>query len=164
MTPVLVEVVNRSRVALDEAAVATLVAAVAAAEGAAGAELGVRFVGEHAMRALNREHRGLDEPTDVLSFPLEEAGEWAASAGEAAGEGRPPRLLGDVVVCPRFALRHASARRLAPAPAQEIGTLLVHGVLHLLGYDHERDAGEMAARQAELLRHVRWETLLGPSR
>ncbi len=181
MSVTLVEVVNRSRAALDEGAVAAFVGAVVAAEGAAGAELGVRFVGERAMRALNRDHRGLDETTDVLSFPLEEAGEWGAAegGGEAGAErakvtgavdgaeagaagARPPRLLGDIVVCPRVALRQARVAQLPPA--QELATLIVHGVLHLLGYDHERDAGEMMRRQGELLADLRWEALYASSR
>ena len=93
----------------------------------------------------------------MLSFPLEEAGEGAglAAAGGSAG---PPRLLGDVVVCARQALRQARADSLPPA--FELAVLLVHGTLHLLGYDHEIDAGQMALRQAELLELVDWEALV----
>jgi rRNA maturation RNase YbeY len=171
-----VEVVNGTRVALDAAAVAALVDVVLTAEGAAGAEVGVTFVGERRIRALNREHRGRDEVTDVLAFPLEDAdpgegeveGETPPGAGGtgevrgatvAAREGsEPPRLLGDVVVCARQALRQARAAGLPPAV--ELSVLLVHGTLHLLGYDHEVDAGAMALRQAELLESVRWEGLV----
>ena len=81
------------------------------------------------IRALNRDHRGRDEPTDVLSFPVDEN---APPAG--------PRELGDVVVCPE----HTTDLREA----------VVHGALHLAGMDHERDEGEMLALQAELLRWV----------
>lgn len=165
-----VEVVNGTRVAIDAVAVAALVDVVLAAEGAAGAEVGVTFVGERRMRDLNREHRGRDEVTDVLAFPLEDAGEGEAPPGAGdAGEGRgatgparddgaPPRLLGDVVVCTRQALRQARAAGLPPAV--ELAVLLVHGTLHLLGYDHEVDAGAMALRQTELLESVRWEGLV----
>jgi probable rRNA maturation factor len=155
-----VEVVNRTRVQIDEAAVAAVVDVVLAAEGAAGAEVGVTFVGERRMRALNREHRRRDQVTDVLAFPLEDADEIDLQGG--GGENGPPRLLGDVVVCTRQALRQARAAGLPPAT--ELAVLLVHGTLHLLGHDHETDAGAMALRQAELLESVRWETLLVEAR
>ena len=153
----LVEVFNRTRLSIDEAAVARLVARVLEAEGVDHAESSVEFVGERRIRALNVEHRGRDEVTDVLSFPLEDAGEGPgpAVAGRPAG---PPRLLGDVVICARQALRQARADALPPA--LELAVLLVHGTLHLLGYDHEVDAGQMALRQAELLELVDWEALV----
>ena len=160
-----VDVVNGTRVELDEAAVAALVAGALEAEGVERAELFVEFVGERRIRALNRDHRGKDEVTDVLSFPLEEPGEW--EAGDDADDETPddetdvdgpPRLLGDVVICARQALRQARADSLPPS--FELAVLLVHGTLHLLGYDHETDAGEMALRQAEILELVRWEDLV----
>lgn len=153
-----VEVVNRTRVAIDEVAVATLVDVVLTAEGAAGAEVGVTFVGERRIRDLNREHRDVDQVTDVLSFPLEDAGETRGAA-DAVADGGAPRLLGDVVVCARQALRQAFAAGLPPGV--ELAVLLVHGTLHLLGHDHETDAGAMLRRQAELLEQVRWEALVG---
>ena len=126
-----------------------------AAEGAAGAEVGVTFVGDGRIRALNRDYRGRDEVTDVLSFPLEDAdqgpGGERGRRRRAAAAG-PPRLLGDVVVGARQALRQARADGLPPSA--EVAVLLVHGALHLLGYDHETDAGQMALRQAELLEDV----------
>ena len=152
----LVEVFNRTRVRLDDEAVARLVAGVLEAEGVENAEASVELVGERRMRALNAEHRGRDEVTDVLSFPLEEAGEGPGPA--AAGAAAPPRLLGDIVVCARQALRQARADSLPPA--FELAVLLVHGALHLLGYEHETDAGRMALRQAELLELVDWEALV----
>ena len=88
--------------------------------------LAVALVGEERIRALNREHRGIDRPTDVLAFPVDERG---AAAG--------PRELGDVVVCPQ----HAS----------DVTEAVVHGVLHLCGYDHEVDRGEMLALQRRVL-------------
>ncbi len=160
-----VEVANRTRVPVCEVAVAELVDLVLAAEGAAGAEVGVTFVGERRMRALNREHRARDAVTDVLAFPLEDEEEIAVvreaegGAGEAAAPDGPPRLLGDVVICARQALLQARAAGLPPAA--ELAVLLVHGTLHLLGYDHETDAGHMALRQAELLETARWEELVG---
>jgi probable rRNA maturation factor len=89
----------------------------------------IEFVGEDRMRELNRDYRQLDEPTDVLSFGLDEDG---PSAG--------PRELGDVVIC--------------PPRTDDIREAVVHGALHLSGMDHERDDGEMLALQAELLQWV----------
>ena len=179
----LVEVFNGTRARLDCEAVALLVARVLEAEEVYDAELSVIFVGERRIRALIRDHRGRDEVTDVLSFPLEHADEELPGAAgesrandeseaggavvddrrayEAADEAvpcAPPRLLGDIVVCARQALRQARADSLPPA--FELAVLLAHGVLHLLGCDHEVDAGEMARRQAEVLEFVAWEGLL----
>lgn len=91
--------------------------------------LAVEFVDEQRIRELNREHRGRDETTDVLSFAIDEA-------GPAAG----PRELGDIVIC--------------PANTEDLREAVVHGALHLSGMDHEDDDGEMLALQAELLRWV----------
>ncbi len=104
-------------------------AAVAAALGTVGVtegHLSVELVDERRMRELNRRHRQLDRPTDVLSFPLD-------GTGPVAG----PRELGDVVICPTHAADTVEAA--------------VHGVLHLCGYDHETDAGEMLALQERVL-------------
>jgi probable rRNA maturation factor len=100
-------------------------AALAAGEVRDG-HLAIAFVSEAEIRRLNREHRGRDEPTDVLSFPID-------SAGAAAG----PRELGDVVLC--------TARCDDPLEA------VVHGVLHLCGMDHEIDSGEMLAIQDRVM-------------
>jgi len=83
-------------------------------------------VDSNRIRELNRDHRGRDEPTDVLSFPVDEA---APAAG--------PRELGDVIICPEH----------TEDPIEAV----VHGVLHLCGYDHETDSGEMLALQARVL-------------
>jgi probable rRNA maturation factor len=90
------------------------------AGGVSEGHLSVELVGPDRIRELNREHRGRDEPTDVLSFPID-------GAGRVAG----PRELGDVVICPERAV--------------DLRQATVHGVLHLCGYDHETDAGEMLA-------------------
>lgn len=92
---------------------------------AAGVDTGhlsVELVGEDRIRELNRAHRGLDESTDVLSFPIDEEGSVPG-----------PRELGDVVICPEQTVDLAEAT--------------VHGVLHLCGYDHENDDGEMLELQ-----------------
>jgi len=108
-------------------------AASAAALGAAGVNdghLAVELVGPERIQALNREHRGRDRPTDVLSFPVD-------GAGEVAG----PRELGDVVICRQH--------------TEDLLEATVHGVLHLCGYDHEADDGEMLALQARVLAGLR---------
>jgi probable rRNA maturation factor len=92
--------------------------------------LAIELVGEARIRELNREHRGKDEPTDVLSFPVDEAG---PSAG--------PRELGDVVICPEH--------------TADVIEATVHGVLHLCGYDHETDDGEMLELQQQVLQSLR---------
>jgi probable rRNA maturation factor len=117
-----VEVSNRSGLAVDEAAAAALAREVLAAEGVADGELGLAFVPADEMQALKREHLGVDEPTDVLSFPLD--GRDELPAGE-------PRALGDVVLCPEVV-------------GDGWREPLVHGLLHLLGYDHGK---EMADRE-----------------
>jgi rRNA maturation RNase YbeY len=125
---------------LDPAALERLALALLAAEGVAGAcALGIAFVAEAEMQALNAEHRALAEVTDVLSFPLDGRDEL------------PPgleRQLGDVVICHAQAVRQAAEAGIEPVA--EVRTLVLHGLLHLLGYDHEVDAGEMLARQVEL--------------
>jgi probable rRNA maturation factor len=90
----------------------------------------VEFVDPDRIQDLNREHRAVDEPTDVLSFPVD-------GAEEVAG----PRELGDIVIC--------------PAHTRDLREAVVHGALHLSGMDHETDDGEMLALQAELMRWVR---------
>lgn len=107
--------------------------AAAAALGAAGVadgHLAVELVDAERIRALNREHRGVDAPTDVLAFPID-------GTGPAAG----PRELGDVAICPEH--------------CADVTEAAVHGVLHLCGYDHEADEGEMLSLQAEVLAGLR---------
>jgi probable rRNA maturation factor len=120
-----VEVENRSGEEVDEAGAVELVRVVLAAEGVGDGEVGLAFVGPDESRVLKREHLGIDEATDVLSFPLD--------GREPLPDGMP-RALGDLVVCPQVA-------------GDDWRRPLVHGVLHLLGYDH---GAEMEAREAEL--------------
>lgn len=109
-----VEVENRSGAAVDEAGHVALARAVLAAEGVEEGELGIHFVGPEESRALKAEHLGIDEATDVLSFPMDGLDELP--------EGEP-RALGDLVICPHVV---GDAWR----------EPLVHGILHLLGHDH----------------------------
>jgi probable rRNA maturation factor len=98
--------------------------------------LGVRLVSRRECAELNGRYRGRQEPTDVLSFP-----------GETGPEGRH---LGDIVICP--AVARAQARRAGHRPEVELKTLLLHGVLHCLGHDHETDDGEMEQLERRLRR------------
>jgi probable rRNA maturation factor len=88
--------------------------------------LAVQIAEPERMRELNRQHRGINQPTDVLAFPV-----------DAAGPTQGPRELGDVVICPQ--------------ECSNVPEAVVHGVLHLCGYDHEVDSGEMLALQAQAM-------------
>jgi probable rRNA maturation factor len=92
----------------------------------ADGHLAVSLVDVGRIRELNREHRGLDEPTDALSFPVDEAGDPGG-----------PRELGDVVICAEL--------------IEDLPEAVVHGVLHLCGYDHETDEGDMLELQRRVL-------------
>ena len=116
--------------------------------GEARAELTISLVGDGAMHRLNREFRGKDRPTDVLAFAMREG---QRAPGDAA-------VLGDVVISVDTAVRQAQRRGITTAA--EVRTLLVHGVLHLLGYDHERSVAEarrMKAMERRLARSLRME-------
>jgi probable rRNA maturation factor len=117
-----VEVDNRSGVAVDEASAIALARDVLAAEGVESGELGLGFVAPDEIRALKAEHLGVDEATDVLSFPLDGRDELPEGV---------PRALGDVVLCPQVV-------------GDKWREPLVHGLLHLLGHDH---GDEMEARE-----------------
>jgi probable rRNA maturation factor len=120
-----VDVDNRSGVEVDEGAATALARRVLSSEGVEDGELGLAFVGPEEMRALKRDHLGIDEATDVLSFPIDGREQLAPGL---------PRQLGDAILCPQVV---GEAWR---AP-------LVHGLLHLLGYDH---GDEMEARERVL--------------
>jgi len=104
------------------------VAAALASAGVGDGHLAVELVDAERIRELNREYRGKDEATDVLSFPIDEAGPVAG-----------PRELGDVAIYPEL------------CRDMTLAETAVHGVLHLCGYDHETDSGEMLALQADVL-------------
>lgn len=107
------------------------------------ASVSVSFVGERRMQGLNRAHRGIDQPTDVLSFSLAE-GKWFPAE----------RDLGDVFLCPVYIRRQA--RRFAVSYQEECTRLLIHGILHLAGHDHrtKREAGKMFELQEKWRRHL----------
>jgi probable rRNA maturation factor len=101
-----------------------------ASAGIEDGHVAIEFVDTDRIQVLNREHRSLDEPTDVLSFAVD-------GDGTSAG----PRELGDIVICPEH--------------TEDLREAVIHGALHLTGMDHETDDGEMLALQAELLRWAR---------
>ncbi len=147
------------------------IASVLRVEGAADAEVSVVLVDDAAIQRLNRDYRGVDAPTDVLAFALEEEGPgeppWpsedvaADGADEDGTEGwvaaaeheqDPPRLLGDVVISLERAA--AQAEEYGHSLAREVAYLAVHGCLHLLGYDHDTPdrQAQMRAREEAALR------------
>jgi probable rRNA maturation factor len=117
-----VEVSNRSGVAVDADGASALAREVLASEGVEEAELGLIFVGPDEIKSLKHEHLGIDEPTDVLSFPIDARERLPAGV---------PRQLGDAIICPQV---------VGEAWRQP----LVHGLLHLLGYEH---GAEMEAKE-----------------
>jgi len=119
-----VEVDNRSGTEIEESAAVELARRVLRGEGVDAGELGLAFVGPEEIRDLKREHLGIDEPTDVLSFPIDRRDALPAGL---------PRALGDVIICPQVV-------------GDEWRRPLTHGVLHLLGFDHgdEMEAKEVA--------------------
>jgi probable rRNA maturation factor len=110
-----------------QATVQNLCVLAAASAGVQGGHLAIEFVDRERIAQLNLEHRGKEGPTDVLSFPIDGATPLDGLARE----------LGDVVICPECTV--------------DLREAIVHGVLHLVGMDHETDSGEMLALQAELL-------------
>jgi len=121
-----VEVENRSGIEVDAAGAVALARHALAQEGVAEAELGIAFVGPDEIRALKSEHLGIDEATDVLSFPIDGLDELSNGV---------PRALGDVVICPQVV-------------AADWRWPLVHGILHLLGFEH---GDAMERREQEIL-------------
>ena len=110
-----------------------------------GAELCLKLVDEPTMAEFNRHYMGKDGPTDVLSFPMDEL--RPAREGEAEVEG----ILGDMLLCPQYAAAQAPAY--SRTPDDEMRLLTIHGILHLLGYDHAEpdEEREMFTLQARLL-------------
>jgi probable rRNA maturation factor len=121
-----VEISNRSGVTVDAEGAAEVARRVLAAEGVEDGELGIAFVDAGEMRALKREHLGVDEATDVLSFPIDARDELPPGL---------PRQLGDAVLCPQVV-------------GSEWRRPLVHGLLHLLGYEHGAEMEQREERYA----------------
>jgi probable rRNA maturation factor len=121
MTGIVIEIENRSGVPVDARAARQLARDVLTAQQIVSGDLGIAFVAPEEIRRLKDEHLGIDEATDVLSFPIDEQTELPAGL---------PRQLGDVVICPQI-VGEAWQRP------------LVHGLLHLLGYDHGTAMSEL---------------------
>ena len=138
-----VEVVNRQRRRpLDRARWEGFAARALKEIGVGGAGATVAFVSDRRMRALNRQFRGHDRATDVLSFP----------AGQAEFEKLSGATLGDVIISVERA--EAQAARHGLSLEGELAQLILHGLLHLCGYDHETDDGEMNALELRLRRRL----------
>jgi probable rRNA maturation factor len=133
------EIAVRSSVrpAPSPARVRRLVSRAAQAAGTRAGEVSILFCGDRRMRSLNRTWRAKDASTDVLAFP---------------GDTAPGAFLGDIVISTPYAARQA--RRRGEPVAREIDRLLLHGLLHLMGYDHETDRGEMDALEKKLRRRL----------
>lgn len=133
---------------LDTGALTALLQRMLLDEGAeAGTGLFVEIANDEVLHALNRAHRDVDAPTDVLSFAAEEGEEFPSAADE-------PRYLGDIAISLESVARNAAEAGL-PA-ADELAHVLLHGLLHLMGYDHETEAEEATMRARE-------EAVLGPA-
>jgi probable rRNA maturation factor len=157
---------EQSETRIDAARWARLAERVLASEGVRGhAELSLLFVNAEEMAALNQEFLGQTGPTDVLAFPIDgELVEVDDGPGpHRRGPDRPPPdpgdlplLLGDVVVCPSVAVAQADAH--AGSIDDELALLVVHGILHVLGYDHalSDEAARMRDRELQLLEVLHW--------
>lgn len=133
---------------VDAADLAHVIAAALAAEGRADVELTLVITDDEAVAALNQQYRGVAGPTDVLSFPAQEPTPGFVSAPEADA------YLGDILIALPFTRRQAA--ELNRPLAAELRLLTVHGVLHLLGYDHAEEAEEAAmwAKQDAILGQI----------
>ncbi len=123
-----IEVIGSAPGAPPPAEVERLVGLALASAGIADGHVAVEWVEEERIQELNAEHRGRPEPTDVLSFPIDEDGDVPSGV---------PRELGDIVICADH--------------TEDLREAVLHGALHLAGMDHETDDGEMLALQAELM-------------
>jgi len=140
-----IELVNNSNFICDEAAILSVAKYTLKKMGVhPDSELGIRFVNEDEMSELHIKWMDLPGPTDVLSFPMDEIKPNSSSNG--------PGVIGDIVLCPAFAEKNGKQ-----SLAEELELLTVHGVLHLLGFDHEEISDERAmfAIQDEILKEWR---------
>lgn len=166
-----IEVINRQRLyPLDRRHLAQLARAVLVAIGEASSTLSIIIIRDRQMRQLNRDWRGIDQPTDVLSFAYHEAEPGEAEPGESEpGESEPGEAdpgeaelsaatagpgghLGDLVISVETAARYAT--RYGISFGREIDQLVIHGTLHLAGYDHETDQGQMNRLEKRLRRKL----------
>jgi probable rRNA maturation factor len=137
---VTVTVTDEQDVEVDHDRIVDVALRTAAAERATG-EISITLVTPERIAELNRQYLGHEGPTDVLSFPIDGPNPIATE-----GRGGPPRLIGDLVICPGVAAQQA-----ASALDAELDLLTAHGVLHLLGYDHDTEEGAAEMRRREEL-------------
>lgn len=158
---------EQTDVALDERRWQQLALSVLKKEGVRGqAEMALLFVSRESITEMNRIHMGSDSATDVLAFPIDMI-DNSRAAGPSARSSTPvvsrtdtgelPLLVGDVVVCPSVANDQASSH--AGTFDDEVALLVTHGVLHVLGYDHDNDqnATRMRDRERQLLEELHWQ-------
>lgn len=144
-----------SNIRWDELARSAATAAIAEsafpqlAEGPRAVEISLRLAGDEEVRLLNAQWRGKDKPTNVLSFPMAEGAELAGATGEG-----PELMLGDIILAHGVCGREAEAK--AVPIERHAAHLMVHGTLHLLGYDHEDEAqaADMEAREVRALARI----------
>ena len=156
---IVVDVADDTGLVADHDAVRDLVQAVLEAQGLPGA-VSVAFVDEPSMAELNGRYRDAEGPTDVLSFDDAAASGWPGAAdgsdwpagGAVEAAAAQGAVSGEIVVCPQVVLRYAAEE--GRDPAIQLGWTLIHGTLHLAGYDHETDQGEMREREQLLLGHL----------
>ena len=158
---------EQTDVPLDEQRWQTLALSVLQKEGVRGqAEMALLFVTREAITEMNRIHMDSDSPTDVLAFPIDMVDNSRASGPTARSStpvvsrvdaGELPLLVGDVVVCPSVANEQASGH--AGNFEDEMALLITHGILHVLGYDHDNEANAARMREREqlLLEQVHWQ-------
>lgn len=145
-SPAVIAVDEQSAIAIDLDRWAALAAVALRSQGVPAGECNLLFVDDETIQELNREHMGKDRPTDVLSFPL-----------DGADATHPDDLIGDIVVCPAVAAAnapdHAGQGHHRGSVDDELALLIVHGVLHLLGHDHQDDteAERMEGLEQEIL-------------
>lgn len=158
---------EQTDVVIDSPRWQQLAMSVLVAEGVRGqAEMALLFVNEEAITEMNRVHMGINAPTDVLAFPIDLI-DGSRSSGPTARSATPvlarmdtgdmPLLVGDVVVCPQVAQHQAPTH--AGCVDDEIALLVTHGVLHVLGYDHDNEvnASKMRHRERVLLEELHWQ-------
>ena len=146
-----IEVVNRQRLArIDARRVARLVDTTLGAVGRADANLTVAFVRDRVIRDLNRKFRENDRVTDVLSFPAEDKRGHASDVSFTGSD--VSEFLGDIVISTDTALKQADDA--GHSFEREVNELVIHGVLHLCGYNHETDRGQMNRLELRLRRKL----------
>jgi len=162
-----IQVEDRSGFDIDIKRAAGMAAALLVRLGYTGGELGLTYVSAGEMEELNQQYMGRTGVTDVLSFPLDasameiEAGYLAEVVAEeevlvniitGVSSDEAPLLLGDVIICPEVSVTQAGEQ--GNTDEQELCMLLIHGVLHIVGYDHEADDGQMEKMQGQLFEEM----------